>query len=99
MARYHVPPLEALVEKFESLPGIGHKNAQRLAYHVLDMSREDAESFAAAIVEAHEKIHYCSVCCNLTDGDLCPQRESGEISHLRGGRTQGCVCAGTCRRL
>ena len=72
MAGYHVPPLEGLVEKFESLPGIGHKNAQRLAYHILDMSREDAESFAAAIVEAHEKIHYCSVCCNLTDSELCP---------------------------
>ncbi len=72
MGSYHVPPLEALVEKFESLPGIGHKNAQRLAYHVLGMSGEEAESFAAAIVEAHEKIHYCAVCCNLTDGELCP---------------------------
>ena len=60
------------MEKFESLPGIGHKNAQRLAYHVLDMTREEAESFASAIVEAHEKIHYCSVCCNLTDSELCP---------------------------
>ncbi len=60
------------MEKFESLPGIGHKNAQRLAYHVLDMTKEDAESFAAAILEAHEKIHYCSVCCNLTDAELCP---------------------------
>lgn len=38
MGNYHVPPLEGLVEKFESLPGIGHKNAQRLAYHVLDMT-------------------------------------------------------------
>lgn len=72
MASYHVPPLEGLVEKLESLPGIGHKNAQRLAYHILDMSKEEAESFAAAILEAHEKIHYCSVCCNLTDSDLCP---------------------------
>ena len=72
MAGYHVPPLEGLVEKLESLPGIGHKNAQRLAYHILDMSKEEAESFAAAILEAHEKIHYCSVCCNLTDSDLCP---------------------------
>lgn len=72
MAGYHVAPLEELVEKFESLPGIGHKSAQRLAYHVLDLSKAEAESFARAIVEAHEKIHYCSVCCNLTDGDLCP---------------------------
>ena len=72
MAGYHVPPLEALVEKFESLPGIGHKNAQRLAYHLLDLSKDEAQGFADAILEAHEKIHYCSVCCNLTDSDLCP---------------------------
>ena len=39
MAQYHVPPLEELVEKFESLPGIGHKSAQRLAYHVLGMTQ------------------------------------------------------------
>lgn len=72
MARYNVPPLEVLVEKFESLPGIGHKTAQRLAYHILNMSQAEAQAFAEAITEAHEKIHYCSVCCNLTDGDLCP---------------------------
>ena len=72
MAGYHVPPLENLVEKFEALPGIGHKTAQRLAYFVLGMPKEQAEGFAQAIVEAHEKIHACSVCCNLTDGDLCP---------------------------
>ena len=40
MGNYYVPPLDRLVEKFESLPGIGHKSAQRLAYTVLDMSRE-----------------------------------------------------------
>lgn len=72
MASYHIPPLEVLVEKFESLPGIGHKNAQRLAYHILDLSKEEAESFSKAILDAHEKIHYCSVCCNLTDSELCP---------------------------
>ena len=72
MAGSHVPPLESLVEKFESLPGIGHKTAQRLAYFVLDMPKEQAEGFAGAILEAHEKIHYCAVCCNLTDDELCP---------------------------
>ena len=85
MAGYHVPPLEELVEKFESLPGIGHKSAQRLAYHVLDMSQEDAESFAQAIVGAHEKIHTCKVCCNLTDGELCPVCRSDT-------RDKGTIC-------
>ena len=85
MAGYHVPPLEVLVEKFESLPGIGHKSAQRLAYHVLDMSPAEAESFAQAIVDAHEKIHTCKVCCNLTDGDLCPVCRSET-------RAKGTIC-------
>ena len=77
MAQYHVPPLEELVEKFESLPGIGHKSAQRLAYHVLGMTQEEAQSFAQAILDAHEKIHTCKVCCNLTDDELCPVCRSG----------------------
>ena len=72
MASYHVAPLETLVEQFEKLPGIGHKTAQRLAYHILSVSKEEAEQFASAIVNAHEKIHYCKVCCNLTDQELCP---------------------------
>ena len=61
MAGYHVPPLERLVDKFESLPGVGHKSAQRIAYAVLNMDKADAESFAQAIIDAHEQIHYCSV--------------------------------------
>lgn len=72
MAGYNVAPLAKLIEQFERLPGVGHKSAQRLAYHVLGMSKSAAQSFADAILEAHEKIHYCSVCCNLTDQPLCP---------------------------
>ena len=49
MAGYHVPPLERLVDKFESLSGIGHKSAQRIAYYVLNMNKEDAEAFSKAI--------------------------------------------------
>ena len=72
MAGYHVPPLEALVEKFESLPGIGHKSAQRLAYHVLGMSREEAQSFAQAILDAKHNVTCCPECQNFTAGGLCP---------------------------
>ena len=72
MAGYHVPPLDKLVEQFEQLPGIGSKTAQRLAYFVLNLPKEKAKEFADSIVSAHEKIHYCNVCCNLTDGELCP---------------------------
>ena len=72
MSAYNVAPLENLVEQFEKMPGIGYKTAQRLAYFVLNMSKTEAETFSKAIIEAHEKIHYCKVCCNLTDDELCP---------------------------
>ena len=72
MASYHVAPLARLVEQFESLPGIGHKSAQRLAYYVLGMPKEKAEQFATTVLEARNAIHYCKVCCNLTDQELCP---------------------------
>lgn len=76
MAGYNVAPLENLVDQFEKLPGIGNKTAQRLAYFVLNMSKTEAEDFAGAIIDAHEKIHYCSICCNLTDRELCPVCQS-----------------------
>lgn len=69
---YQVPPLAKLIDQFERLPGIGHKSAQRLAYYVLAMTKEQAADFAKTITDAHEKIHYCKVCCNLTDQELCP---------------------------
>ncbi len=72
MPEYHVPPLENLVDKFESIQGIGHKSAQRAAYQILNMSESEAEDFAAAIVAAKKKIRYCKICCNLTDDELCP---------------------------
>lgn len=72
MASYHVPPLEKLVEQFEALPGVGHKSAQRLAYYVLGMPKEKAEQFANTVIQAHNEVHYCKTCCNLTDGELCP---------------------------
>lgn len=76
MANYNVAPLERLIEQFERLPGIGNKTAQRLAYFVLNLSKTEADSFANAITEAHDRIHYCKVCCNLTDKDLCPVCQS-----------------------
>lgn len=69
---YHVTPLDRLIDKFERLPGIGRKTAQRLAFYVLNMSKEDAGDFAKSILDAKEKIHYCRCCQNLTDEELCP---------------------------
>lgn len=68
----HAPAIETLIEKFEQLPGIGHRSAERIAFHILErMSKEDAESMASVIIGAKEKIHFCSVCQNLTDTDPC----------------------------
>ncbi len=72
MAQYHIPPLDNLIDWFESFQGIGHKSAQRVAYHVLNMSHEDAKQFAQAILDAHQNTHYCKICCNLTDSEICP---------------------------
>lgn len=65
-------PLARLIEQLESLPSVGHKSAQRLAFYLLGLPPEQAERFVGAITEAREKIHECAVCCNLTDGETCP---------------------------
>ena len=67
----YIAPLAKLIEHFRALPGIGSKTAVRLAYHVLDMDAVKARALAEAIVEAREKIGFCSVCCNLSDQDPC----------------------------
>ena len=69
---YFPAPLEKLVEQFASLPGIGGKSAQRLAFHVLGMSTEETEEFAEAILTAKRTVTTCPVCRNLTAGGLCP---------------------------
>ena len=70
--RYTVAALEKLVNQFERLPSIGHKTAQRLAFHVLGMSDEQVKEFADTILAAHNNIHQCAVCCNLTEEEVCP---------------------------
>ncbi len=72
MASYTAAPLARLVDQFESLPGIGHKSALRLAYYIIGQPEETAKQLASSILEARNTIHYCSVCCNLTDQELCP---------------------------
>src|SRR5436305_7959600 len=60
-----------LIEELKKLPGIGSKSAQRMAFHILRSSADDAESLAAAIRNLKEKLHLCSVCNNITDVDPC----------------------------
>jgi recombination protein RecR len=60
-----------LIDELKKLPGIGTKSAQRMAFHILRSSREDAEGLASAIRNLKEKLHLCSVCNNITDVDPC----------------------------
>ena len=68
---YNIVPLNELIKQFSRLPGIGKKTAQRLAYSILEQPPERAREFADALVNAREKIHFCSVCQSLTDMDVC----------------------------
>ncbi|MCI8879725.1 MAG: recombination protein RecR [Clostridiaceae bacterium] len=70
--QFFAPPVERLIEEFARLPGIGQKTAQRLAFHVLNSTKEDAERFAGAILQAKQQIFTCKVCQNLTDSEVCP---------------------------
>lgn len=81
---YFIAPVARLIEEFEKFPGIGNKTAQRLAYHVLDMSDESAESFAEAIVSAKKQVCTCVRCQNLSDSEECricssPKRDSSVV--------------------
>lgn len=64
-------PMARLIEELKKLPGIGGKSAQRLAFHILRASDEDAEALAAAIRDVKASLHLCSVCNNITDIDPC----------------------------
>lgn len=73
---YDVAALEKLIEQFQKMPSVGRKTAQRMAFHVLDLTDDEAREFADAIIDAHTKIHRCSLCHNLTENELCPICES-----------------------
>ncbi len=63
--------LQILIEEFEKMPGIGHKSAVRLAFHVMNLPKEKTDRFINAINNAKEKVHLCEKCQNLTDKPLC----------------------------
>lgn len=69
---YGAVSLQKLIEQFRRMPGIGSKTAQRMAFYVLSLPKEEAKELADTVTEASEKIHRCPVCCNLTDEDICP---------------------------
>ena len=81
---YYGGPVTRLIEELSRLPGIGGKSAQRLAFYIIHLTAEKAESLANAIINAKRNVRYCSVCCNLTDSDPCAvcsnvKRDAGTI--------------------
>ena len=71
MSTSYAPPVQRLVTELSKLPGVGNRTAQRLAFHILRASGEDAAALAEAIREVKEKITLCEVCFNLTDEPRC----------------------------
>jgi recombination protein RecR len=67
----HPEPIVRLIEELKRLPGIGGKSAQRLAFHILRASREDADRLCDAVREVKDRVSYCSACNNITDVDPC----------------------------
>ena len=69
---YYSNQIQLLIEQLASLPGIGGKTAQRLAFHIIDMPKERVEKLAETILKAKQTIRYCNQCLTLTDQELCP---------------------------
>ena len=77
-------PLARLIQECKRLPGIGQKSAQRIAFHLLRVPREQAEALAQAVIDIKDKLGICAQCQNISDGDLCiycrdPHREANQI--------------------
>lgn len=81
MADHNALPLVILAEKFASLPGIGMKTAQRLAYYVMSMNDDAVSEFAQALLDAKRNVHSCKCCQNLTEREICPICDDDERDH------------------
>ncbi len=79
--QYNAVPLQRLIEQFEKMPGIGRKTAQRIAFYILGLPKDEASAISDAINEACEKIHKCALCCNLTEDELCPICKNEKRDH------------------
>lgn len=78
---YYSSQISKLIEELSSLPGIGSKSAQRLAFHILNMPIAHVERLSSVIVEARKKVRYCQSCFTLTDDELCPICKNAGRNH------------------
>ena len=78
---YYSSQISKLIDEFSRLPGIGTKSAQRLAFHMINMPKEQVEEMARTMVEARNNVRYCKECWTLTDREVCPICASSERDH------------------
>jgi recombination protein RecR len=72
VAGSYTVPVQTLIDQLGRLPGIGPKSAQRIAFHLLKLPTGDVERLASALLDAKERVRFCSICFNFAEGDLCP---------------------------
>src|SRR5882724_6560123 len=92
-------PLARLITEFKHLPGVGQKSAQRLAFHMMRSSRDDAERLAQAILDVKDKLGLCPVCNNISEGELClfcrdTTRQFNGVYHVLHGALSPFRCIG-----
>ncbi len=69
--KVYIEPIGRLINEFSKLPGVGAKTAQRFAYKVVNMTEKEAKEFADAILNVKKNVHYCTICGNFSEGDVC----------------------------
>ena len=69
--KVYIEPIGKLINEFSKLPGVGAKTAQRFAYKVVNMTNEEAKAFSDAIINVKKNVHYCTICGNFSEGDIC----------------------------
>lgn len=78
---YYGSSIGKLIESLSSLPGIGRKSAQRLAFHIIGMPEEDVRKMAESFIDARHNVHFCKYCCTITDDEVCPICGSSKRDH------------------
>ena len=73
--------INRLIDELSSLPGIGGKSAQRLAFYIINLPKDRVKRLADSITDARENVHYCKECCTLTDDDICPICSNSNRDH------------------
>ena len=76
-----IKPLHNVYDQLRRLPGVGSKSALRLAYHIIDMDEAEVRRLAETLVAAKQQVHFCRICFNLTDSELCTICADGKRDH------------------